>query len=56
MIDNKGRFMKGHVTWSKGTKGILKPNSSSFKKGNHYSSRTEFKKRQIPWIAGLEIR
>lgn len=28
-----GRFVKGHKPWNKGTKGICKPNSGSFKKG-----------------------
>ena len=29
-----GRFEKGHVPAIKGTKGIMKPNKTSFKKGN----------------------
>ena len=29
-----GQFKKGHINWNKGTKGICKPNSGSFKKGN----------------------
>ena len=29
-----GRFEKGHVPANKGTKGIMKPNKTSFKKGN----------------------
>lgn len=27
------KFQKGHKTWNKGTKGLVKPNSGSFKKG-----------------------
>ena len=34
MSKNKGQFKKGHVPWSKGTKGALKPNKTSFRKGN----------------------
>lgn len=29
-----GRFEKGHINWNKGTKGLCKPNSGSFKKGD----------------------
>ena len=29
-----GRFEKGHIPANKGTKGIMKPNKTSFKKGN----------------------
>ena len=32
---------KGQKSWNKGLKGVLKPNKTSFKKGNHV--RTEFK-------------
>ncbi len=28
-----GRFLKGHVTWNKGAKGLTGPNKTSFKKG-----------------------
>jgi hypothetical protein len=45
--------------WSKGTKGVLKANKTSFKKGQstwnkgikglHFSPKTEFKKGLIPW-------
>lgn len=34
----------GQKAWNKGTKGIMKPNSTSFKKGEHPSKKTEFKK------------
>ncbi len=33
----KTEFKKGHKTWNKGTKGICKPNSGSFKKGDKSS-------------------
>ena len=29
-----GQFKKGHNTWNKGTKGLMKANKTSFKKGN----------------------
>lgn len=29
-----GQFEKGHASWSKGTRGLLKPNAGSFKKGH----------------------
>ena len=45
-------FQKGLIPWNKGTKGICKPNITSFKKGEHYSVNTEFKKGMIPWIKG----
>jgi len=36
MEDKKdGKFKKGSTPWNKGLKGILKPNSGSFKKGNN---------------------
>ncbi len=36
---NNGRFKKGNIPFSKGTKGLMKPNSSSFKKGNKPSNQ-----------------
>jgi len=55
--DLKGRFIKGHkqsntgkthfikglVSWNKGSKGLMKPNKTSFKKGERRSPETEFK-------------
>lgn len=35
---------KNKITWNKGLKGVMKPNSGSFKKGEHRSISTEFKK------------
>lgn len=35
-------FLKGHIPWNKGTYGLMKPNSGSFKKGQHPSPETEF--------------
>jgi len=43
MIGND--FAKGHEPWNKGTKGICKPNSTSFKKGN-------FKEKHPNWKGG----
>lgn len=37
-------FKKGFTPWNKGTKGLIKPNKGSFKKGEHPSPETEFKK------------
>jgi len=39
-IRHKGHFKKGHVPWSTGTKGLVKPNKGNFKKG------------QTPWNKG----
>ena len=32
-LNPKGEFKKGHKSWNTGTKGIMKPNKTSFKKG-----------------------
>lgn len=45
-------FQKGFTPWTKGTKGIVKPNSGSFKKGQHPSVTTEFKKGHKGWNKG----
>jgi len=45
MFKGKKKVYKMYA-WNKGTKGICKPNKSSFKKGFHYNSETEFKKGQ----------
>ena len=37
-------FQKKQIPWNKGTKGVMKANKTSFKKGNH--PKTEFKKGQ----------
>lgn len=46
---NTGRthFKKGIVPWSKGTKGIVKLNKTSFKKG--HIPKVKFKKGHVPW-------
>jgi hypothetical protein len=38
MIDKFGRFVKGSMPWNKGTKGVMKVNSGSFKKGDNIIS------------------
>lgn len=42
--ENPTWFKKGLIPWSKGTKGILKANSGSIKRGEHKGIKTEFKK------------
>lgn len=39
-------FKKGTSPWNKNTKGVIKANSTSFKKGQHASPGTEFTKGQ----------
>ena len=46
-------FKTGSVPWSKGTKGVLKPNSGSFTKG-HIAPSTAFQKGLIPWNKRLD--
>ena len=50
--------LKNHTPWNKGTKGVMKTNRTSFKKGQNawnkglkrwWKSSTEFKKGIIPW-------
>ena len=51
---NKG--IKGvMVIWNKGTKGIMKPNKTSIKKGTRLSPATEFKQNDIPWNKGMPV-
>lgn len=53
-------FEKGHVSCWKGTKGLVKPNSGSFKKGMKLSKETRLKMMgRTPWNKGkpfLQIR
>lgn len=44
--------LKGRKVWNTGTKGVMKPNSTSFKIGEHRSFKTEFKNGNIPWTKG----
>ena len=37
-------FKKGNYSWNTGTKGVMKANVTSFKKGEHPSPKTEFKR------------
>lgn len=39
-------FKKGSIPWNKGTKGIMKPNSGSFKKGQKVTEEIKEKLRQ----------
>lgn len=41
--ENPTSFKKGMTPWNKGLKGVIKPNSGSFKKGERISPKTEFK-------------
>lgn len=47
---NLTKFKKGMIPWNKGLKGVIKPNAGSFKKGQHSSPETEFKKGHIAII------
>lgn len=40
-------FQKGHMTWNKGTKGLIKPNSGNFKKGQH------MREKNVNWRGGI---
>lgn len=51
----KGWFIKGSKPWNVDTKGLVKPNKGSFKKGVRASSLTEFKKGQDSWNKGKEF-
>lgn len=66
MRNEKGQFVKGNIPWSKSQKGVMKANSSSFKKGSqinkgrHHSDETKRKigetNRQNParyWLGKL---
>ena len=44
--NSRNGFKKRMIAWNKGTKGICKSNSGSFKKGNRVSPMTEIKKGQ----------
>lgn len=44
---------KGNIPWNKGKKGLQKAPPTAFKKGQHFSRRTEFKKGLTPWNKGL---
>lgn len=39
---NSGSFKKDQVPWNKGTKGVMKSNKTTFKKGNRIGKETRF--------------
>ena len=60
---NPGSFQPGHVAWNKGTKGVMKPNKTSFKPGRVNAKGVGFQrgapsvgrlfvKNNIPWTKG----
>lgn len=51
MSKNNARAMLGKQGWNKGTKGICKPNSGSFKKGHKHTE--EWKKQQSKCMTDL---
>lgn len=53
---NPSWFKRGHAAWNAGTIGLIKPNSGSFKKGEHPSPATEFKAGNVPIIASEKRR
>ena len=44
-------YTKKNGVWNKGTKGLMKSNSGSFKKGEHNNPNTEFKEGGLPKTA-----
>lgn len=50
--ENPNLFKKGFNPWNKGTKGIMKSNKTSFKKG--HKTGNSFKKGHIPWNKGIK--
>ena len=55
MENKKGRFTVGHTSWLKGTKGLAKANSGSFKKGQ--VSSTKGKRKSTPaWNKGKRYK
>lgn len=50
---SKGWFKKGESTWNKGTHITSNTGRTHFKKGEHVSTKTEFKSGQKPWNSGL---
>jgi len=58
--DSNGRFKKGNIPWNKGTVGLMKPNSSHFKKGYKMSEEVKSKisesmKEKNTWTKGCRI-
>jgi hypothetical protein len=52
---NKG-ISTGYAPWNKGTKGLVKPNSGTFKKGMKLSESTLSKMRgRVPWNKGKQM-
>lgn len=57
--ENPTSFKKGQKPWNTDTKGFKKPNSGSFKKGEHRSKKTEFKigdtskEKNCRWKGGI---
>ena len=58
-IKKMSESLKGRLVWNTGTKGIMKSNTGSFKKGEHRSPETEFtsegmsKNNNTNWKGGL---
>lgn len=46
-LGNFHGFKKGHSSWNKGTKGVMKPNRTSFKRGDIAFIHTESSKEKI---------
>ena len=51
-----GQFQKGHVPFNKGTKGLIKPNKTSFKKGNIPANHKPIGSERISKDGYIEIK
>ena len=54
--DKLGKFKKGQIAWNKGTKGICKPNKTSFKEGSSGFARNHTKESKEKMCVSQKLR